>query len=181
MPLLMTHGWPGSVVELLKVVRPLTDPTVHGGRAEDAFHLVLPSLPSYGFSSVPRTTGWGRHKVTEVWHQLMLRVGYPQYVAQGGDWGAIITQAMGHRAPKGLMGIHISMPAVVPRNLPDKLSEREQAAMAALKEFFSNGAGYLSSRAVRLPNAAAWPRALVGGEARQAIFGRYSGRSCCTM
>lgn len=149
MPLLMTHGWPGSVVELLKVVSPLTDPTAYGGRAEDAFHLVLPSLPGYGFSGIPRTTGWGRHKVTEVWHQLMLRVGYPQYVAQGGDWGAVITQAMGHQAPKGLLGIHINMPAVVPRNLPDKLSEKEQAAMASLNAFFTKGAGYAQIQATR--------------------------------
>lgn len=149
LPLLMTHGWPGSVVELLKVVGPLTDPTAHGGAPGDAFHLVLPSLPGYGFSGSPQTTGWGRHKIAEVWHQLMLRVGYPQYVAQGGDWGAVITQAMGHQAPKGLMGIHINMPAVVPRNLPDKLSEKEQAAMASLNKFFTKGAGYAQIQVTR--------------------------------
>jgi len=149
LPLLMTHGWPGSVVELLKVVGPLTDPTAYGGRAEDAFHLVLPSLPGYGFSGAPRTTGWGRHKVAEVWHQLMLRVGYPRYVAQGGDWGAVITQAMGAQAPAGLLGIHINMPAVVPKTMPEKLSAKEQAAMDSLNAFFTKGVGYAQIQATR--------------------------------
>jgi pimeloyl-ACP methyl ester carboxylesterase len=149
LPLLMTHGWPGSVIELLKVIGPLTDPTSFGGRAEDAFHLVLPSLPGYGFSGRPRATGWGRHRVAEAWHKLMLRVGYTRYVAQGGDWGAVITQAMGNQAPKGLAGIHINMPAVVPKVLPERLSPREQEAMASLNKFFTKGAGYAQIQATR--------------------------------
>lgn len=149
MPLLMTHGWPGSVIELLKVIDPLTNPTAHGGRPEDAFHLVLPSLPGYGFSGTPRATGWGRHRVAEAWHALMQRVGYTRYVAQGGDWGAVITQAMGSQAPRGLLGIHINMPAVVPKVLPEKMSQREQEAIDALNAFFTKGAGYAQIQATR--------------------------------
>lgn len=149
LPLLMTHGWPGSVIELLKIVDPLVNPTAHGGKAEDAFHLILPSLPGYGFSGAPRSTGWGRHRVAEVWHKLMTRLGYAYYVAQGGDWGAVITQAMGAQAPNGLIGIHINMPAVVPKQLPDKLSPREQEAMDALNRFFTKGVGYGQIQATR--------------------------------
>lgn len=149
LPLLITHGWPGSVIELLKIVDPLVNPTAHGGRAEDAFHLILPSLPGYGFSGAPRSTGWGRHRVAEVWHKLMTRLGYAYYVAQGGDWGAVITQAMGAQAPNGLLGIHINMPAVVPKQLPDKLSPREQEAMDSLNRFFTKGVGYGQIQATR--------------------------------
>ncbi len=105
LPLLMTHGWPGSIFELLKVVGPLTDPTAHGGRAEDAFHLVLPSLPGYGFSARPQDTGWGPIRMGSAWHELMGRLGYQRYVAQGGDWGAIVSEVMAVQAPAGLLGI----------------------------------------------------------------------------
>lgn len=149
LPLIMTHGWPGSIVELLDVIGPLTDPTAYGGKAEDAFDLVLPSLPGYGFSGKPAEPGWGRVRVARAWDTLMKRLGYIRYVAQGGDWGAVVTQEMGHQAPAGLLAIHINMPAVVPRTLPAKFSADEQAAMDALNEFFGKGAGYAQIQASR--------------------------------
>src|ERR1700737_3040987 len=115
LPLLITHGWPGSVIELLGVVGPLTDPTAHGGRAEDAFHLVLPSLPGYGFSGEPAAAGWGPARIAAAWAELMNRLGYSRYVAQGGDQGASVTDAMGRLAPKGLLGIHLNLLSAFPR------------------------------------------------------------------
>jgi pimeloyl-ACP methyl ester carboxylesterase len=109
LPLIMTHGWPGSVVELLETVGPLTDPTAHGGQAEDAFHLVLPSLPGYGFSGEPADLGWGVGRVGHAWAELMHRLGYSRYVAQGGDVGAGVSDAMGRQAPEGLLGIHMNL------------------------------------------------------------------------
>jgi pimeloyl-ACP methyl ester carboxylesterase len=151
-PLLMTHGWPGSIVELLKVIDPLTDPTAHGGRGEDAFHLVLPTLPGYGFSGKPTATGWNPARVASAFHALMLRLGYARYVAQGGDWGAIISEVLAVQAPEGLLGIHINMPGTVPpdvlrhlRNFdpaPDELSERERVAYDRLLHFYRDGFGY---------------------------------------
>jgi pimeloyl-ACP methyl ester carboxylesterase len=148
-PLIMTHGWPGSIVELLDVIGPLTDPTAHGGKAEDAFHLILPSLPGYGFSGRPTEPGWGRARVAKAWDTLMKRLGYTHYLAQGGDWGAVVTQEMGRQAPAGLMAIHINMPAVVPSALPAKLSPEEQSAMDSLNAFFGKGAGYAQIQASR--------------------------------
>jgi pimeloyl-ACP methyl ester carboxylesterase len=152
MPMLMTHGWPGSVFELLKVVDPLTNPTAHGGAAEDAFHLVLPSYPGYGFSAKPMSTGWGPERVARAFHELMLRLGYNRYVSQGGDWGAIISEVMAVQAPDGLLGIHINMPGTVPprvlrliRNrdpVPASFSEAEKVAFAGLEYFYRNGFGY---------------------------------------
>lgn len=152
MPLLMTHGWPGSIVELLKVIDPLTNPTAHGGSAEDAFHLVLPTMPGYGFSGRPTTPGWGPARMASVFHQLMLRLGYPRYVSQGGDWGAIISELLALQQPEGLLGIHVNMPGTVPpevlrhlRNLelaPDALSEREKVAYDGLLHFYRDGFGY---------------------------------------
>jgi pimeloyl-ACP methyl ester carboxylesterase len=152
MPLIMTHGWPGSIFELLKVVGPLTDPTSFGGNAEDAFHLVLPSFPGYGFSGKPTTTGWGPDKVGQAWDTLMKRLGYDTYVSQGGDWGAIVSQAMAVQEPTGLLGIHINMPATVPPEIaallatyqpvPDSFTEVEKAAFASLDFFYKKGSGY---------------------------------------
>ncbi|HEY9404949.1 MAG TPA: epoxide hydrolase [Pyrinomonadaceae bacterium] len=152
MPLVMTHGWPGSVFELLKVVGPLTDPTAHGGRAEDAFHLVLPSYPGYGFSGKPKATGWGPDRVARAFHELMLRLGYKQYVSQGGDWGAIISEVLAVQAPEGLLGIHVNMPGTVPPDVlklirnrepaPASFTEAERTAFAGLEYFYRKGFGY---------------------------------------
>jgi pimeloyl-ACP methyl ester carboxylesterase len=152
MPLIMTHGWPGSIFELLKVVAPLTNPTAFGGRAEDAFHLVLPSFPGYGFSGKPANTGWGPDRVGRAWHELMGRLGYDRYVSQGGDWGAIVSQAMASQELQGLQGIHINMPATVPPSIaqilsrfepaPAGLSSEEEAAFASLDAFYKKGSGY---------------------------------------
>lgn len=152
MPMLMTHGWPGSIVELLKVVGPLTNPTAHGGRAEDAFHLVLPTLPGYGFSGKPTSTGWNPARVAVAFNELMLRLGYTQYVSQGGDHGSIISQVLAAQKPKGLLGIHVNMPGTVPpdvlrhlRNFdpaPASLSEREKLAYNRLLHFYRDGFGY---------------------------------------
>jgi pimeloyl-ACP methyl ester carboxylesterase len=151
LPLVMTHGWPGSVVELLESVGPLTDPTAHGGRAEDAFHLVLPSLPGYGFSAEPAELGWNVGRVAQAWAELMRRLGYTRYVAQGGDVGAAVTDAMGRQAPEGLLGIHTNLlaPAL---GMTDQLpaeSEGERAARDTLAAFRADGFGYFLEMATR--------------------------------
>ncbi|MER7817997.1 epoxide hydrolase family protein [Streptomyces sp. NPDC096153] len=114
LPLIVTHGWPGSVVEQLKIIEPLTDPTAHGGDASDAFHLVIPSMPGYGFSGKPTAKGWDPERIARAWAELMNRLGYTKYAAQGGDWGAIVTDAMAVQQPEGLVGIHVNLPKVVP-------------------------------------------------------------------
>ncbi|MGA7004106.1 MAG: epoxide hydrolase, partial [Pseudolabrys sp.] len=114
LPVIITHGWPGSVIEQLKIIDPLTDPTAHGGRAEDAFDVVIPSLPGYGFSGKPKGTGWDPDRIARAWAELMQRLGYTRYVAQGGDWGSPISSAMARQAAAGLLGIHINLPATVP-------------------------------------------------------------------
>jgi pimeloyl-ACP methyl ester carboxylesterase len=151
LPLIMTHGWPGSVIELLETVDPLTDPTAHDGRAEDAFHLVLPSLPGYGFSSEPTDLGWNVGRVAQAWAELMHRLDYGRYVAQGGDVGASVTDRMGRQAPEGLAGIHTNL-FVLALPLHDKLpaeSERERAALEAIATFRSSGFGYFLEQATR--------------------------------
>ena len=150
MPLILTHGWPGSVIELLEVVGPLTDPTAHGGRAEDAFHLVLPSLPGYGFSGEPTELGWNSGRVAVAWAELMRRLGYTRYVAQGGDVGAAVTDAMGRQAPEGLLGIHLNLLVTVlgPDPLPSE-SEEEHAAPEAVETFKTDGFGYFLEMATR--------------------------------
>src|SRR3954451_8097768 len=142
LPLIMTHGWPGSVFELLKTVGPLTDPTSYGGRAEDAFHLVMPSVPGFGFSGKPKGTGWGPERIARVWTELMKRLGYTSYVAQGGDWGSPISSAMARQEAAGLLGIHINLPATIPSEVaaallgggpaPKELSAKERAGFDSL-------------------------------------------------
>ena len=153
LPLIMTHGWPGSIVELLETIGPLTDPTAHGGRAEDAFHLVLPSIPGYGFSDEPAEPGWGPIRIGQAWAELMRRLGYTRYVAQGGDVGSQVTDAMGRLALDGLIGIHTNLltPAL---GDAEALSESppspaERAALDALAEFHATGAGYFVEQATR--------------------------------
>jgi pimeloyl-ACP methyl ester carboxylesterase len=142
LPVIITHGWPGSVFEILKVVGPLTDPTAHGGSAEDAFDVVIPSMPGYGFSGKPASTGWGPDRIARTWAELMKRLGYVNYVAQGGDWGSPVSNAMARLAPAGLRGIHINLPAVIPPEIaavlaaggpaPAGLSDQERATFDTL-------------------------------------------------
>jgi pimeloyl-ACP methyl ester carboxylesterase len=151
LPLIMTHGWPGSVIEQIDTVGPLTDPTAHGGSAQDAFHLVLPSIPGYGFSGRPTELGWNLPRFARAWTELMKRLGYTRYVAQGGDVGAGITDAIGRLAPEGLIGIHTNLlvpalndPAALPAN-----TEQEKAALAAIKTFQTTGNGYFVEQSTR--------------------------------
>ena len=149
LPLIMTHGWPGSVIELLETVGPLTDPTAHGGAAEDAFHLVLPSLPGYGFSGEPAELGWNVGRVAQAWAELMHRLGYTRYVAQGGDVGAAVTDAMGRQAPQGLLGIHMNLLVTVLGGPQPAESEQERAAADQLAIFRESGFGYFLEMATR--------------------------------
>jgi pimeloyl-ACP methyl ester carboxylesterase len=151
LPLIITHGWPGSVIEMLDVIEPLTDPTAHGGKAEDAFDLVIPSLPGYGLSSKPTEIGWiPPIRVAKAWAELMRRLGYDHYVAQGGDVGAAVTHGMGVQAPDGLIGIHTNLffPALAGAKLPEE-TEAEKAARAAINVFRAGGYGYFLEQATR--------------------------------
>jgi len=159
LPLIMTHGWPGSIIELLKVVGPLTDPTAYGGRAEDAFDLVLPSMPGYGFSSKPQATGWDPDHIARAWDELMHRLGYTRYVAQGGDWGGIVTNVMATQAHEGLLGIHVNFPETIPPDIiahlnsgdptPADLSDKERRAYEQVAEVIAKGRGYAAIMATR--------------------------------
>jgi pimeloyl-ACP methyl ester carboxylesterase len=152
LPMIITHGWPGSVIEQLKIIEPLTDPTAHGGSAEDAFDVVIPSMPGYGFSGKPTTPGWGPERIARAWATLMERLGYQRYVAQGGDWGALIVDFMGVQAPTGLIGIHTNMAGAVPPEVdaaaftgaapPPGLDEEEKRSFEHASFFYKFGLGY---------------------------------------
>jgi pimeloyl-ACP methyl ester carboxylesterase len=152
LPLIVTHGWPGSVIEQLKIIEPLTDPTAHGGTEADAFDVVIPSMPGYGFSGKPETPGWGPERIASTWDTLMRRLGYTHYVAQGGDWGALIVDSMGVQAPAGLLGIHTNMAGAIPPEIdaavtaggppPDGLDDEERRAFDHVSFFYAKGLGY---------------------------------------
>jgi pimeloyl-ACP methyl ester carboxylesterase len=159
LPLIITHGWPGSPLEIEKAIGPLTDPTAYGGRAEDAFDVIIPSMPGYGFSGKPTGTGWGPDHIALAWDVLMKRLGYQHYVSQGGDWGSVVADAMGRQAPAGLLGIHVNMPATVPPEVakalnngepaPAGLSNVEKAAYASLTNLYKKGGGYAAMMVTR--------------------------------
>jgi pimeloyl-ACP methyl ester carboxylesterase len=149
LPLIMTHGWPGSVIELLETVGPLTDPTAHGASAEDAFHLVLPSIPGYGFSAEPTEIGWYSGRVAQAWAELMHRLGHTRYVAQGGDQGASVTDAMGRQGPEGLIGIHLNLLVTALAGPQPTETEEERAAAGQLATFRQSGFGYFLEQATR--------------------------------
>ncbi|HEY3981278.1 MAG TPA: epoxide hydrolase [Streptosporangiaceae bacterium] len=165
LPLIVTHGWPGSVIELLNIIDPLTNPTAHGGSAADAFDVVIPSMPGYGFSGKPRDPGWGPDHIARAWIELMQRLGYSQFVAQGGDWGAIITDLMAAQAPPGMLGMHTNMPGAIPPDIaaalpipgqlapggepPADLPADERRAFEHLSTFYTRGAGYAAEMATQ--------------------------------
>ena len=159
LPMIVTHGWPGSIIEQLKIIDPLTNPTAHGASASDAFHLVIPSLPGYGFSGKPTTTGWDPIRIARAWAVLMQRLGYTRYVAQGGDWGNAVTEQLALQQPAGLVAIHTNMPATVPADIdklafanapaPSGLSADEKHAYDQLSHFYKTGLGYAQEMAAR--------------------------------
>ena len=189
LPLIITHGWPGSMFEQIKPIPALVDPVRFGGRTEDAFHIVVPSLPGYGFSSRPTETGWGVERIGRAWDILMKRLGYPRYVAQGGDWGAGVVEAMGRQAPVGLLAIHTNLPAVFPPDAaeaiatggpaPDGLSAKERAEFNAMQSFIKNGGwGYLTMMSAR-PQAVGYgltdsPAGLAGWMLVHGGFGKWT-------
>src|SRR5262245_37600486 len=150
LPIIITHGWPGSVIEFFKIIEPLADPTAHGARAQDAFHVVAPSLPGFGFSDKPTERGWNSARIARAWAELMRRLGYSRYVAQGGDWGSVVTTTLAQQRPAGLAGIHLNMPFVFPDPIPTSgLSAAEQRAVDAFKRFQTDGFGYFLQQSTR--------------------------------
>jgi pimeloyl-ACP methyl ester carboxylesterase len=175
LPMIITHGWPGSIIEQMKIIEPLTNPTAHGGTAADAFHLVIPSLPGYGFSGRPAAPGWNPVTIAQAWATLMQRLGYTKYVAQGGDWGNAVSEVMALQQPPGLLGIHTNMPATVPPDVskalsaggppPAGLSPEEKRAWDQLDDFYKNGLGYaieMNNRPQTLYGIADSPTGLAG-------------------
>jgi pimeloyl-ACP methyl ester carboxylesterase len=150
LPIIITHGWPGSVIEFFKIIDPLTNPTAHGGRAEDAFHVIAPSLPGFAFSDKPAERGWNSARIARAWSELMRRLGYTRYVAQGGDWGSVVTTMLAQQRPAGLAGIHLNMPVVFPDPLPTTgLSAAEERAVDAFRRFQTDGFGYFLQQSTR--------------------------------
>jgi pimeloyl-ACP methyl ester carboxylesterase len=189
LPLIITHGWPGSVFEQIKIIGPLADPTAHGGRAEDAFDVVIPSLPGFGFSSRPSEIGWGVERVGRTWDELMKRLGYKQYVAQGGDWGAGVVEKMGLQAPEGLLAIHTNLPAVFPSDAADAiasggpapkgLSGKERFEFDAIRNFLKNGGWTYLTMMNSRPQAVGYgltdsPAGLAGWMLVHGGFGKWS-------
>ena len=168
LPLVISHGWPGSIVEFHKVIGPLADPTAHGGDASDAFHVVCPSLPGYGFSDRPAQTGWGVERIADAWSVLMRRLGYERYVAQGGDWGAMVTTCIGIRDPEGCAAIHLNMPIALPDpETMNDLSPAEQSALAGIQHYQQWDSGYSQQQSTR-PQTLGY--ALVDSPAGQAAW-----------
>ena len=149
LPIVLTHGWPSTILLSRYVIGPLTDPTAYGGKAEDAFDVVVPSLPGFGFSEKPAERGWNSQRTARAWTILMQRLGYKRYVAQGGDWGAFVTTAMAQQRPSGLVAIHLNFPLVVPDRIPEKLTPDQQRAVEILNRFRNEGSGYLAIQSTR--------------------------------
>jgi pimeloyl-ACP methyl ester carboxylesterase len=167
LPIILTHGWPGSVVEFMEVIGPLSDPTRYGGRAEDAFHVVVPSLPGFGLSDKPVETGWDVNKIARAWATLMARLGYERWVAQGGDWGAGVTHALAHQRPAGLIAAHVNWQFVFPEKLPEKPTPAEQRAIDGASRFANDWSGYFREQATR-PQTIGYP--LADSAAGQALW-----------
>ncbi|HTR61362.1 MAG TPA: epoxide hydrolase [Candidatus Binataceae bacterium] len=149
LPVVITHGWPGSIVEFHKVIEPLTNPTAHGGDAKDAFHVVCPTLPGYGYSDKPARAGWNVQKIADAWAQLMPRLGYKRYAAQGGDWGAAVTTCIGIQDPTNCVGIHLNMPIVAPDTSVGELTDREKSALAGMQHYNDWDSGYSKQQSTR--------------------------------
>ena len=156
LPLIVTHGWPGSIVEQMKIIEPLTNPTAHGGSASDAFDVVIPSMPGYGYSGKPTTTGWGPDRIARAWDVLMKRLGYTRYVAQGGDWGAVVVDLMGVQAPQGLLGIHTNMAGVFPADIDAAAFSGAPAPAGLSAERRSPTSGCSSSIRRASPTGSRW-------------------------
>lgn len=158
LPIIITHGWPGSIIEFMQIIAPLTDPTAHGGRAEDAFHFVAPSLPGFGFSDKPSERGWNADRIAKAWGELMGRLGYRRFVAQGGDWGTFVTTRMAQLHVPGLAAIHLTMPQVIPDKLPATLTAAQKRALDAQKRFETDQFGYFALQMTR-PQTIGYPLA----------------------